>query len=59
MQLVVTAPLVFWLLLTATGSYAAGFVLSAAFSFAGAFVLLRRRPGPRCSSSGPLRCGQG
>jgi MFS family permease len=39
---VVVAPLLFWLLYVLTGAYPAGFVFSAALSFAGAALLLRR-----------------
>ena len=39
---VVAAPLLFWMLHAATGSYAAGFALSAGFSLAGAWVLRSR-----------------
>jgi len=38
---VVAAPLLFWGLLTVSGSYAAGFALSATFSAVGAFALIR------------------
>ena len=43
---VVVAPLLFWLLHTLTGTYAAGFALSASFSFLGAIVLWRDRGVP-------------